>query len=315
LIFFAALAAREVAMQWKGRRQSSNVDDRRSSGGLRGMPGGRMRIPIGGRGPMRAGGGGIGFIVAVLLISWLLGINPLALLDGGLDGGGSNVAVEQQRPRTPAEEEMAGFVRVVLADTEDTWNDIFARSGSDYAEPTLVLFTGAVRSACGTASSASGPFYCPGDQQVYIDLAFYEELRRRFQAPGDFAQAYVVAHEVGHHIQNLIGVLPEFNRQRQAMPAADANALSVRVELQADCFAGVWAADADRKGFLETGDIDEALNAATQIGDDAIQRRTQGTVVPESFNHGTSEQRRRWFMRGYDGGSIEQCDTFSPAEV
>jgi predicted metalloprotease len=308
---------REVVMEWKGRRQSSNVEDRRGSGGGR-LGGGGMRIPIGmGRGGMRAGGGGIGMIIAVLVISWFLGINPLTLL-GGLDGSGGSVSygpLEEQRPRTGTNDELSGFVKVVLADTEDTWNKVFSAQGQEYPAPTLVLFSGQAQSGCGFASSASGPFYCPTDQKVYIDLQFYEELRRRFQAPGDFAQAYVIAHEVGHHVQNIIGVLPEFNRRRQAMSEEEANALSVRVELQADCFAGVWAADAQRKGVLEPGDIDEALNAATQIGDDAIQKRTQGYVVPESFNHGTSEQRRRWFAQGFEGGTIDGCDTFTPANV
>ncbi len=299
-------------MRWRGRRQSSNVQDRRGAGGF---GGGRMRIPIGagGRGPIRAGGGGIGLLVAVLIIGWMLGINPLALLEGGL-GDPQAVSVGERAPRPAAEEEMAAFVRTVLAETEDSWNAVFAAEGEDYPEPTLVLFTGQAQSACGFASAASGPFYCPSDSSVYIDLAFYDELRRRFGAPGDFAQAYVVAHEVGHHVQNVLGVLPEFNRRRQAMAPAEANALSVRVELQADCFAGVWAAHAEGKGLLEAGDLDEALNAATQIGDDTIQRRTQGQVVPESFNHGTSEQRRRWFRRGFEEGRASACDTFSPAE-
>jgi predicted metalloprotease len=297
-------------MEWKGRRQSSNVEDIRGSTG-----GGRMRLPMGG-GPVRAGGGGIGLIIVVLVISWLLGINPLALLEGGMGGGmPSGGQFQEARPQSAEEQELSEFVRVVLAETEDTWGGIFQSSGEQYPEPTLVMFTGEVRSACGFASAASGPFYCPNDQKVYIDLAFYDELRRRFQAPGDFAQAYVIAHEVGHHIQNLIGVLPEFNRRRQAMSTDEANALSVRVELQADCFAGMWAADADRKGLLSRGDIEEALNAATQIGDDAIQKRTQGYVVPESFNHGTSEQRRRWFIRGYEARNFEACDTFTPANV
>ena len=321
-------------MLWRGRRESDNVDDRRGQsggfgrgGGLGGGWGGggpRVPIRIGGRG----GIGGIGAIIVVLLLSWALGINPLALLEGGLnDGGydtgfdsgpaqsggpGGNLARPTQLPSGGgAQDEMSRFVRVVLAETEDTWNAVFAAAGQDYPEPTLVLFSGNVRSACGIAGAASGPFYCPGDRRLYIDLSFYDELRRRFQAPGDFAQAYVIAHEVGHHVQNLIGVLGKFHQMRQSLGAAEANALSVRVELQADCFAGIWGRSAADKGLLEAGDLDEALNAAAQIGDDAIQRRTQGVVVPESFNHGSSEQRARWFKRGFEQRSMQACDTFA----
>ena len=206
-------------------------------------------------------------------------------------------------------DDMGQFVATVLAETEDVWNGIFRQQGRQYPEPTLVMFTDAVRSACGQASSATGPFYCPGDSKVYLDTSFFQTLARRFDAAGDFAAAYVIAHEVGHHVQNVIGVLPKFNRMRAQMNQADANAMSVRVELQADCFAGIWAHFTDQKGLLEQGDIGEALNAAEQIGDDAIQRRTQGYVVPESFSHGTSEQRREWFMRGYESGRVAQCDT------
>jgi predicted metalloprotease len=307
----------EVKMRWKGREGSSNVEDRRGQGGGLGgglgggFPGGRIRLPggLGGGGGMRrAGGPGIGMIVIIFIVLWFLGINPMDML-----GGGQTSSFQEDRPagtQTVADDEMSQFVSVVLKETETTWTDVFQASGETYPKPTLVLFTEQTASACGYASAASGPFYCPGDQKLYIDLAFYEELRRRFQAPGDFAQAYVIAHEVGHHVQNLIGVLPEFNRRRQSMSEREANAMSIRVELQADCFAGIWAADAERKGLLEPGDMDEALNAATQIGDDAIQKRTQGYVVPESFNHGTSEQRQRWFRTGYDSGSVDACDTF-----
>ena len=311
-------------MLWRDRRESSNVEDRRGEGGAGGFGGGGggFRVPMG-MGSRRGGGLGIGAILVILLISWVLGINPLSLLDGsgtmpyptdtsdsstGGQGIGGQGAGESS---TPAQDEMSRFVRVVLGDTEDTWNQIFQQSGQNYPEPTLVLFSGSTRSACGFASAASGPFYCPGDRKLYIDLAFYEELRRRFKAPGDFAQAYVIAHEVGHHVQNLIGVLPKFAQMRQSMGQAEANAMSVRVELQADCFAGIWGRYAADKGILEAGDLDEALNAAAQIGDDAIQRRTQGYVVPESFNHGTSQQRQRWFKRGFDSKSIKACDTFS----
>jgi predicted metalloprotease len=206
---------------------------------------------------------------------------------------------------------MTQFVSTVLAETEDVWNGIFQAEGLDYTEPTLVLFSGQVRSACGFASAASGPFYCPGDSKVYIDLAFYDQLERQFDAAGDFAQAYVLAHEVGHHIQNLTGILPKFNQMRQSMSQAEANQMSTRVELQADCFAGIWGHFTDQKGLLEQGDLEEALNAATQIGDDTLQRRTQGYVVPESFNHGTSEQRATWFNRGFQSGRLADCDTFN----
>ena len=206
---------------------------------------------------------------------------------------------------------MRDFVATVLADTEDTWSKIFQAGGQDYPEPTLTLFSGAVRSGCGTASSSTGPFYCPADRNLYIDLDFYEELRQRFGAPGDFAQAYVLAHEVGHHVQNVLGVLGQVREQEARLSESQANALSVRTELQADCFAGIWANHTEREGILDDGDIDEALTAAAAVGDDAIQQRTQGYVVPESFNHGTSEQRKSWFMRGYQSGDIESCDTFS----
>jgi predicted metalloprotease len=299
-------------MKWRGRRESSNVEDRRGSGGGgfgRGPGGGGFRVPIGGG--RRGGGLGIGAIVAIGLIAWALGFNPFALLSTG-----ELVPFNQERPTAEqasgptAADEMSRFVRVVLAETEDTWSGLFAAENRAYAEPTLVLFSGGVRSACGFASAASGPFYCPGDRKLYIDLSFYEELRRRFAAPGDFAQAYVIAHEVGHHVQNLLGILPKFAEVRRGLSEAEANALSVRVELQADCFAGIWGRDAADKGLLEEGDLDEALNAATQIGDDAIQKRNQGYIVPESFNHGTSAQRARWFKRGYDNKTLAACDTF-----
>ncbi len=294
-------------MRWRGRRGSTNVEDRRRAGG-------GLRIPTGGTGT--AGFGGIGFLIVIVVVSLLFGVNPMTLLEG-LDGGQTGDGQTQsEAPLPPASDEMAQFVRVVLGDTEDTWGKVFQEEfGEAYAEPRLVLFAGGVRSPCGFAQSASGPFYCPGDSRIYIDLAFYEELKRRFKAPGDFAQAYVIAHEVGHHVQNLTGILPEFNRIRQRVSQAEANELSVRVELQADCLAGVWAHDTAQKGLLDEGDIEEALNAAAQIGDDAIQKRTQGYVVPESFNHGTSAQRMRWFRTGYEAGSISACDTFSAARL
>ncbi len=298
-------------MRWRGRRQSSNVEDRRGQGPAR-LPGGfgrggpRIPLPIG-----RAGAGGMSgivILVVVFLVLSFLGVNPMDMLGGGGSAPPSGQVTQQQRP---ANDEQAQFVGVVLAETEDVWNGIFQTEGEAYAEPTLVMFDGAVDSACGQASSAVGPFYCPNDNQVYIDLAFFDELASRFGASGDFAQAYVIAHEVGHHVQNLTGVLPRFHQQRQQMGQAEANEMSVRVELQADCYAGVWAHFTEQKGLLEAGDIDEALNAAHQIGDDTLQRRTQGQVMPDSFTHGSSEQRQTWFARGYESGRWQDCDTFS----
>ena len=302
-------------MRWKGRRQSQNIEDRRGRGGGLRIPGGfgrgapRMR---------RAGGGGIGMLIVIVIIMWILGVNPIELLAGGglAPPTGSTTSDSRDGAVSPARnDEMRAFVATVLAETEDTWTNIFSAGGRDYQEPTLVLFSGGVQSACGIASSAAGPFYCPGDRKIYIDLSFYDQLRRRFDAPGDFAQAYVLAHEVGHHVQNLIGVLPKFNEMRQRMSQSESNQLSIRVELQADCFAGMWARSVAGKGLLEEGDIDEAMNAAHQIGDDMIQKRTQGYVVPDAFNHGTAEQRKRWFYRGYENGDIGACDTFNVDRV
>lgn len=304
-------------MQWRGRRQSDNIEDVRDGGG--GFSGGGLRFPGGGfpGGGGRGGGLSIGGLIVVGLVLWFLGINPLVLLDGSMDSGstssGRTAAID--RPRAGQSDEMRDFVATVLADTEDTWTEIFKAEGQRYRPTPLVLFSGQIRSACGFASVASGPFYCPGDRKVYIDLAFYDELQRKFDAPGDFAQAYVIAHEVGHHVQDLLGVLPAFNEKRQRLGQADANALSVRVELQADCYAGVWGHYAEKKGLLERGDLEEALNAATQIGDDAIQKRTQGYVVPESFNHGSSAERKHWFKIGFDTGDAGSCDTFSTARL
>ncbi len=304
-------------MQWRGRRQSDNIEDVRDGGG--GFSGGGLRFPGGGfpGGGGRGGGLSIGGLIVVGLVLWFLGINPLVLLDGSMDSGSSSsgrtAAID--RPRAGGHDEMRDFVATVLADTEDTWTEIFKAEGQRYRPTPLVLFTGQIRSACGFASVASGPFYCPGDRKVYIDLAFYDELQRKFDAPGDFAQAYVIAHEVGHHVQDLLGVLPAFNEKRQRLGQADANALSVRVELQADCYAGVWGHYAEKKGLLERGDLEEALNAATQIGDDAIQKRTQGYVVPESFNHGSSAERKHWFKIGFDTGDAGSCDTFSTTRL
>ncbi len=297
-------------MKWKGRRRSGNVVDRRgSSGGMfrrsGGLGSGGFSIPTGGRG----GGMGIGAIVIILIIGMLFGINPLSLLDGSLGtGGGGSVS----RPLPDAgEDEMADFVGVVVADTEDLWSEVFAQNDMQYDPATVVLFSGSDRSGCGLADARTGPFYCPNDQTVYIDLAFYDTLRSQFGAPGDFAQAYVIAHEVGHHVQNLVGVLPEYARAIQNMSQTEANAYSVRVELQADCYAGIWANYVGEENLLDDGDVEEAINAAEQIGDDAIQSRTQGVVVPKTFTHGTSAQRQKWFTRGYESGDVGTCDTFS----
>lgn len=306
-------------MRWKGRRRSSNVNDARgqSGGGGFGLPsGGRRQLPVGGA--RRGGGMGIGTLIIIGIVMLFLGINPLKLLSGGLGGnlgGGFSPQVQapqrQQAPRTQySNDEMKQFVETVLGSTEQVWTTVFASYGKQYPKPQLNLFSGQVNSACGMASSASGPFYCPGDSDVYIDLSFYKELEQKFGAGGDFAQAYVLAHEVGHHVQNVIGVLPQFNKMRRSMGKVEVNQMSVKVELQADCFAGVWGHYVNKEGWLEAGDLEEALVAANQIGDDTIQKRTQGYVVPESFNHGTSEQRRFWFRRGFESGRIESCDTF-----
>ncbi|WP_455270848.1 KPN_02809 family neutral zinc metallopeptidase [Rhizobium herbae] len=308
-------------MEWKGRRQSGNVEDARGSGPVRGGMGGNpfgrgggFRIPTGGGG--RGGGMSIGtivFLVVIYFVLKMMGIDMLQVLDGGQ--GTSPSGYEQTQSASPqgsaAEEETKAFVSTVLAETEDTWNGIFQASGETYVEPKLVIFRDGINSACGMASSASGPFYCPGDQKVYLDMAFFDELAQKFGASGDFAEAYVIAHEVGHHVQNLLGILPKVNAQRQRMSEADSNQMSIRVELQADCFAGIWGKYTEQKGLLEQGDLDEALNAATQIGDDTLQKRTQGYVVPESFNHGTSAQRSTWFKRGFDSGKLSACDTFN----
>ncbi len=264
-----------------------------------------MRIPV-----RAGGGGGIGLII-IALVLWLgFGINPLALL-GGMDDGGGSVQTTQRGPGVAGTaDETDDFVATVLAETEDTWGQRFQAAGETYPKPTLVLFDDQVRSACGSAGSATGPFYCPADSKLYLDLTFFRQLKNQLGAPGDFAQAYVIAHEVGHHIQNVTGVLDRTNRQRQNVSASEGNAISVRVELQADCYAGIWAHDAKGDGIVEEGDIDEALNAAGQIGDDTLQKRGQGVVVPDSFTHGTSEQRRKWFRTGYETGEVAACDTF-----
>ncbi|MER8425689.1 neutral zinc metallopeptidase [Mesorhizobium sp. M1403] len=303
-------------MLWKGRRQSDNVEDERGqSGGLGGGPG-QFRIPIGGR----AGGGGMSGIIIVGLIflaGWYFGFDPSQILDNsGLQPGGGGQITDNSGEQgggtgAPASDEMKQFVSTVLAETEDTWTGIFQSEGLTYQDPKLVLFSGQIRSACGSASSAAGPFYCPNDRKVYLDTTFFQQLDQQFGASGDFAQAYVIAHEVGHHVQNLVGILPKFNQMRQNMSEADANHMSAQVELQADCFAGIWAHFTGQKGILEQGDMAEALNAAKQIGDDTLQKKMQGYVVPESFNHGTSQQRQTWLARGFQNGKLSDCDTFN----
>ena len=288
-------------MRWRGGRRSSNIEDRRGRGG------GGMRLPGGGGGGLRIGG--LGGIV-VLLIGLFFGVDVSSLLGGGVPGGGTAV---QQRQAPPTglrtNDEQSEFIAVMLGTTEEVWTDLFARSGSAYRTPTLVLFEDRVTSACGAASSASGPFYCPGDSKLYIDLGFFRVLERRMGAGGDFAQAYVLAHEVGHHVQNLLGVSMDVQRRQRQLPKAQANALSVLTELQADCYAGVWAHhahEADNGVSLEPGDVEEGMNAAAKIGDDAL-----GHSNPESFTHGSSEQRQRWLYRGMETGDPQQCDTFS----
>ena len=305
-------------MKWRGREQSSNIEDRRGQGGggLGGSPFGRsggFRLPTGGGGGSRGGIGSIIGIVVVLGIIWAVtGTNPLDMLtNGGSSTGSSTASSSSQVPTSGEQAELRDFVGVVVKETEDLWTDVFAQQNETYPAPTVVLFSGGVDTACGAADSSTGPFYCPGDEQVYIDLSFYDELRDQFGAPGDFAQAYVLAHEIGHHVQNITGVLPEFNQRRASMSTEEANAYSVRVELQADCYAGVWASYAGQEDLLDNGDIEEALNAAEQIGDDTIQKRMQGFAVPKTFNHGTSAQRQTWFERGYSSGSPGDCDTFS----
>ncbi|HEY1129335.1 MAG TPA: neutral zinc metallopeptidase [Roseateles sp.] len=289
-------------MKWEGQRESDNVEDARGGGG-------RGGLPIGGRGI------GLGGIVIALLASWVLGVNPLTVL-GLLGGGGDGAAVQAPAGDSHAQDPAYRFVKVVLADTEDVWGAYFQRGGQQYPNPKLRVFRGSEPTACGTGEAAMGPFYCPADRKVYIDLSFYDTLRERLGAPGDFAQAYVIAHEVGHHLQNLMGTTAKMDQARGRVSEREMNAMSVRLELQADCFAGVWASLSQRsKGWLEQGDIEEALNAASQIGDDTLQKRARGSVVPESFTHGSSAQRVRWFKRGLDAGDLKACDTFSSATL
>jgi predicted metalloprotease len=298
-------------MKWENNRQSDQVEDRRSSSGG-GMFGG------GAGGGRRVGGRGVGLgtIVIALVAGWIFGINPMTIL-GVLGGGGGLLPTQEQTAPAPVSAEkpndpMGQFVASVLGGTEDVWTTVFQQSGAQYQKPRLVLFRGATPTACGTGQSAMGPFYCPGDQKVYIDLSFYDTLKRQLGAPGDFAQAYVIAHEVGHHVQNLMGVTDQMEEARRRVSEREYNALSVRLELQADCFAGIWAHHNHKtSNIIEPGDIDEALNAAAAIGDDALQRKSQGQIVPDSFTHGTSEQRQRWFHKGLETGSVKACDTFN----
>ena len=287
----------DISMKWEGNRTSDNVEDRRNGGAGRPVFGGR--------------GIGVGTIVIALLGGWIFGINPLTIL--GLLSGGQPAQVQQapaQRP--PADDRMAQFVSTVLADTEDVWTNVFSQGGARYQQPKLVLFRGATPTACGQGQAAMGPFYCPADQKVYIDLGFYETLKNQLGAPGEFAQAYVIAHEVGHHVQNLLGISGKVDSQRGRVSQVQYNQLSVKLELQADCFAGVWANHAQAaRQILENGDIEAAMNAAAKIGDDALQKQSQGRVVPDSFTHGSSAQRVRWFNNGLQNGSVKGCDTFS----
>ncbi|MGZ8259994.1 MAG: KPN_02809 family neutral zinc metallopeptidase [Caldimonas sp.] len=293
-------------MRMDGQDESSNVED------VRGMRGGGRGIGIGGRGL------GIGSVAVAVIAGWIFGINPLTLL-GMMSGDDGGQVVQQQgpAPAPPADDAGARFVSQVLRSTEQVWSDAFRQSGRTYQPPKLVLFSGSWPTACGQGPAAMGPVYCPGDQKVYIDLRFYKVLEQRLGAPGQFAQAYVIAHEVGHHLQQQLGIMDKVEALRGRGGSAQANALSVRVELQADCFAGVWAARSQKENGwrLEQGDIETALNAAAQIGDDTMQRKTQGTIVPESFTHGTSAQRVNWFKRGVETGSIDSCNTFEGRDL
>jgi len=278
-------------MRWREGRQSTNIEDRR------GLGGGGIAI------------GGLGGIV-VLILALLFGADPRQFFEQ-VPSESTNPATSSSRSTNPEEEELRQFTAAVLADTEDVWTDIFRQMRSQYREPTLVLFTDQVRSACGVAGAAVGPFYCPGDQKVYLDLSFFKELKSRFRAPGDFAQAYVIAHEVGHHVQNLLGTMEKVNAAQGRLSEAEANKLSVALELQADFLAGVWAHEAQKRNILDPGDVEEALQAASAVGDDRLQRESQGYVVPDSFTHGTSEQRIYWFRRGLETGDIRQGNTFN----
>ncbi|MFT3858538.1 MAG: neutral zinc metallopeptidase [Aquabacterium sp.] len=287
-------------MRWQGNRESDNVED------VRGDTGSGRGFPLGG------GGLGLGSVAIALVASYFLGVNPMTVLN--LLGGGPG-ASPQHAPRpasVPAQDEQTRFVRTVLADTENVWRELFAQGGGRYQDPKLVLFRGTVPTACGRGEAAMGPFYCPGDRKVYLDMDFFDVMRSRLGAPGDFAQAYVIAHEVGHHVQNLMGTSDKVDAMRERLSKTQFNAVSVRLELQADCYAGVWAHHAQRsRQIIEAGDVEEALNAASQIGDDTLQQKASGHVSPETFTHGTSAQRVTWFKRGMDSGDVGECDTFA----
>lgn len=280
-------------MRWQQGRRSHNVQNRQRVGGK----------------TAAAGGGGIFLVMA--LVVFLMGGDPTPLIGEGLE---RTIGSQMQGQPVYSEEEnkdLVDFVSVVLGSTEDVWGNVFQENGAHYPSPPLVLFTDAVSSACGRAGASTGPFYCPNDRSIYIDLSFYHDLKNKMNAPGDFAQAYVIAHEVGHHVQNITGIIPKVNQMKRRVSKTKANMLSVRVELQADCYAGVWAkAVQENYNMIEAGDIDEALNAASQIGDDRLQKQAQGYVVPDSFTHGSSAQRKRWFKKGFENGSIESCDSF-----
>lgn len=290
-------------MKLDGQRESENVDDVRESGG-----GGGPRLPLPG------GRLGLGTVAIALVASYFLGVNPMTVLNmlGGMQGQQGAEGPRPEPSDTPAQDAGSRFVRQVLATTEDVWRGQFQAQGGQYKEPRLTLFRGSTPTACGQGEAAMGPFYCPADQRVYIDLDFYDTLKNRLGAPGDFAQAYVIAHEVGHHVQNLVGTSAKLEQARRRVSQVEYNALSVRLELQADCYAGIWAHDTEQsKGLMESGDLEEAMNAASKIGDDALQRGSGREVVPESFTHGSSAQRMRWFKRGFESGDMAQCDTFN----
>jgi uncharacterized protein len=330
-----------LKMRWRGERESENVEDRRDEGGGGfGSPfpgGGGLRFP--GSGGARGGGIGIVGLLILLGLMFFFGIDPRVIMQGGGPGGDESnfpdIRLPQsspdttgypvprqpqgpdlQHPRSASQDDLKQFVSVVLAETEDVWSNLLPQYGARYSDPKLVLFSGGVRSACGIGMAQMGPFYCPQDEKVYIDLSFYKELKDRFNAPGDAAQAYVIAHEVGHHGQKLLGIMDQVDAVRQRVSERQGNAIQVRVELQADCFAGVWANKAqEAKNIFEPSDIESALNAASAIGDDRIQKQTQGYVVPDSFTHGSSAQRVRWFKRGYQTGDLRQCDTFNAEDL
>jgi predicted metalloprotease len=289
-------------MKWEGNRESDNVEDRRGEDG----GGGGGGFGLGGRSI------GIGTIAIALVGSYFLGVSPMTIINMLSGGGGGSAQVQQTVPHeTPASDTQAKFVRTVLASTEDVWTELFRAQNAKYVKPKLDLYTGAIQTACGTGQTASGPFYCPGDQKVYIDLAFYRLMQQRFHVNSEFAQAYVIAHEVGHHVQHLLGIDQKVAAARESGSESQANAMSVKLELQADCFAGVWGFNANKtQKILEAGDVEGALAAATAIGDDTLQKQSQGTIVPDSFTHGTSAQRVRWFSKGIETGDFTQCDTF-----